>query len=123
MGRRDKLIALTVILGLLWLFVTAEQSSPGPSASLRVGAAMVSLLLAPLLIAWALAVVIGALCRNWQSAVALNLLASLPALALALVFSAAPLATTSAVLDIAAPLAALGWLGWLLRSLRVEFND
>jgi len=114
---------LTVIVALVWLFVTSLQSLPGPGLTVRIGDTMLSLTPAPGLVACALAALIGAQCRRWQSAIALNLFASLPALALA-VMTTTPerYSFASAALDIAAPLAALGWLGWLLRSLPAEFH-
>ena len=121
MSHRDRLIALTVVVALLWLFATALQPTSGPAVMFWVGDGVI--LLTPLvgLIAYALAALIGALSRRWQSAVALNLLAGLPALAL-VALTTVRLSFGLPTLDIMAPLAALGWLGWLLRSLRVEFS-
>lgn len=69
----------------------------------------------------ALSIVIGAISRGWQGAIALNLIASLPAALLAVVVFHASSNGGIGTLYLLAPLAALGWFGWLLRFVRAEF--
>ena len=69
----------------------------------------------------ALSIVIGAISRGWQGAITLNLIASLPAALLALVVFHASSNGGIGTLYLLAPLAALGWFGWLLRFVRAEF--
>ena len=123
MSRRDQLIGLMALEALLWMFFIM-QSAPGPTSTIFVtlfGASIFPLGLLLLVAVCALPIIIGALSHRWQGAIALNLIASLPALVFSFPgFSPQMFGANS--LYILAPLAALGFFGWLLRFVRVEFS-
>lgn len=121
MSRRTKLIALLSIEGLLWLAVQVipmnqfgNVAFSGPVLGPLVNLVIVALLFAP-------AVLVGALCRQWQGAVALNPLAIIPAAAVSLLVPYTRTAYGLGGLTLFIVIAALGLLGWLLRFVRAEF--
>lgn len=125
MGRRDRLIGLIVVEALLWMFMMSQSAASGPDSTISAtlfGVRIFPLGLALLIAVCALPIIIGALSRSWQGAIALNLIASLPALVFyVLGFSSQGFGAE--LLYILTPLAALGWFGWLLRFVRAEFSE
>ena len=120
MSRRTKLIALLCAEGVLWLAVMLLQTgefghvgASGPLLGPLLNLVFLALLFIP-------AVAVGALCRQWQSAIALNPLAIIPAFAVSLVLPFRP-AYSLGGLTLFVVVAALGLLGWLLRYVRAEF--
>lgn len=123
MHRRAWLISLVVAEALLWAVASGFPFFRFTSLSLfyvAVAGTILPLVVVLNIVALSIPVLIGALSRTWQSAVALNVIASLLTVILTLVvvhnngiFSLIEGAT--------APLAALGWFGWLLRFVRAEF--
>jgi hypothetical protein len=69
----------------------------------------------------ALALIVGMLSRGWQGAIALNLIASAPTVIVMALFGRSGPNLDTMLLSLVAPLAALGWFGWLLRFVRAEF--
>ena len=121
MSRRTTLIALLCAEGLLWLGVMLMQSGnfghvylSGPLLAPLLNLVTLALLFIP-------AVLVGALCRQWQSAVALNPLVILPAFAVSLVLPFGRFAYGLGGLTLFVVVAGLGLLGWLLRYVRAEF--
>ncbi len=121
MSRRTTLIALLCAEGLLWLGVMVMQSGnfghvylSGPLLAPLLHLVTLALLFIP-------AVLVGALCRQWQSAVALNRLVILPAFAVSLVLPFGRFAYGLGGLTLFVVVAGLGLLGWLLRYVRAEF--
>ncbi|HZC05331.1 MAG TPA: hypothetical protein VE338_06795 [Ktedonobacterales bacterium] len=128
MSRRDKLIGLMCVEALVWLATSVMQMYPESQPRFAItygGAAIIGMMFAVIQVAllFAPAVLIGTLSRQWQGSIALNMLAIAPAFALAVAgqpyaqrFGGLPLAAFAVV-------AALGFLGWLLRFVRLEFTD
>ena len=121
MSRRTKLIALLCAEGVLWLAVMLLQTgefghvgASGPLLGPLLNLVFLALLFIP-------AVAVGALCRQWQSAIALNPLAIIPAFAVSLVLPFSRFAYGLGGLTLFEVVAALGLLGWLLRYVRAEF--
>lgn len=121
MSHRTKLIALLCAEGLLWLAVMVLQEGllghagvSGPLLAPLANLVTLALLFIP-------AVLVGALCRQWQSAVALNPLVILPAFAVSLVLPFGRFAYGLGGLTLFVVVAGLGLLGWLLRYVRAEF--
>lgn len=126
MSRRDKLIGLMCVEALVWLAASLVSLEPAgqPDITVMVRTPLVGLIFALALIAlrFAPAVWIGALSRQWQGAIALNLIAIAPAFALATAWGGA-IAFGASGLAVFGVAAALGFLGWLLRFVRLEFAE
>lgn len=127
MPRRDSLIALVFLEALLWFFVTGTLFVPGlrmlsPFGAVF-GSVQVTLVQVVNIGALALAFIVGMRSRTWQGAIALNLIASAPAVLLTTLTYHLESNVDMALLYLVAPLAALGWCGWLLRFVRAELAD
>lgn len=126
MSRRDKLIGLMCVEALVWLATSLMSLGPAGQPHIRVMiqapllALLVTLVQAALL--FAPAVWIGALSRQWQGAVALNLIAIAPAFALTSIVGVGGFGGYGS-LSTFGIVAALGFAGWLLRFVRVEFAE
>jgi hypothetical protein len=120
-SRRTKLIALLCAEGVLWLAAMVMQT--GNFGHVGVSSPLLGPLLnlVTLALLFVPAVLVGALCRQWQGAVALNPLAIVPAFALSLVLPFGRFAYGLGGLTLFVVVAALGLLGWLLRYVRAEF--
>ena len=70
------------------------------------------------------AILIGLVSRQWQGAIALNVVAILPAIALAMVAPSYQRYPAFGVqgFTLVVAIAALGFFGWLLRFVRAEFS-
>jgi hypothetical protein len=122
--RRAWLILLMSVEALFWLATVgtpAGRFDPRPYA-VTPGAVQWMLVVLQVALMVAPAIVIGALSRTWQGAVALNLIASLPAVLLVGLWRANPYNMEASMLGLMAPLAAFGLFGWLLRFVRAEFT-
>lgn len=124
MSRRDKVIALLCIEALVWLGVGAIQTFSGAHIALENGVVVAIFGLVSLALLFLPAILIGMLSRQWQAAIALNVIAILPAVALAAV--ASPYQRFPAFgmqgFTFVGAIAALGFFGWLLRFVRAEFS-
>ena len=120
MRRRTVLIILVVVEAIL--AVAAYDATTSPQVSIAINGAQSSLLALGYLLALALGVVVGALCRAWQGAIALAMLAALPtAIQVILRTHANPLGYLD-ILAVMAPLVTMGLLGWLLRYASAEIS-
>lgn len=125
MARRNMLIALVCLEAVLWLVVTGTHIVPFlPDLSLfsaTLASNSVSLFQLVNVVVLALAFIIGMLSQSWQGAIALNLLASAPTVIVMSLAVRLGANLDSEVFSFMAPLAVLGWFGWLLRFARAEF--
>lgn len=120
MSRRLFLIALVVIEAILALVIFRASFSPGYFIAL--GGSKTSLIAIVDILMLTIGVVVGALCRAWQGAIALAMLASLPT-AIQEVFMTRPGTTTNMdIVYLMAPFIAMSLLGWLLRYASAEIN-
>lgn len=117
MASRVALSALVIVEALLWLAATNSPLTRMYWLTLAGRPYPLGVILSAL--ACALAFVIGLLCRKWRGAIALPALVGL--LALIFVILTSGVSPASGMLYVVAPPVALGWLGWLARSLRAEF--
>lgn len=125
MGRRGWLIVCVIVEMLLLLWDTSAPLHvlPYGFGVFVIGGVTTSVASLLTAVPYALAIVVGALSRRWQGAIALNLIALLPAfLVIMFVSSATGSNLGSALFLFAEPLAALGWTGWLLRFVRAELT-
>ena len=121
-SHRAKLLWLLGAEALLWLGTRLAQAIfvervgfSGPLIGPLVNLVILALLILP-------AVLVGMLCKQWQGAIALNVLAVVPAFLLSLAMPyvrPGPLGTGG--LNFFVIIAGLGLLGWLLRFVRAEF--
>lgn len=120
MTRRTILIALVVVEAILALLIYRAPLSSGYFVA--VGGSPTSLISLANILMLALGVVVGALCRAWQGAIALAMLAALPTVVQVLLRAHAnPLAYLD-MLAVMAPLVVMGLLGWLLRYASAEIS-
>ena len=120
LGRRTLLIILVVVEAILTLLNYSAFTNP--QISIVLGGAPAPALALIAIITLALGVVVGALCRRWQGAVALAMLAALPTVARdILMFPREPLASAN-IIALMAPLVIVGLLGWLLRYASAELD-
>lgn len=120
MRRRTLLIILVVVEATVALL--AYDTATIPQFYVSVNGAQSSLPAIGYLLALALGVVVGALCRAWQGAIALAMLAALPTVIQVLLRAHAnPLAYLD-MLAVMAPLVVMGLLGWLLRYASAEIS-
>ncbi|HEY8323133.1 MAG TPA: hypothetical protein VIG77_01485 [Ktedonobacterales bacterium] len=124
MSHRAKLLWLLGLEAVMWLAERLLLDNPrgpgGPEFSGPVLGPLVNLVILALL--FLPAVLVGMLCRQWQAAIALNVLAVVPAFLLSLAMPyvrPGPLGTGG--LNFFVIIAGLGLLGWLLRFVRAEF--
>ena len=127
MQHRAWIVTLLVVEALLWVVVADFPYSGNLThisphlLALTLAGIQISLLFALNVAALVIAALIGALSRSWQSAIALNIIASL--LAFVYLLMVAHIEPLFLLIEGAiAPLAALGWFGWLLRFVRAEFT-
>jgi hypothetical protein len=116
MSRRGWLIALAIIEAVFWLSIEVMPVQRMFWITLGGSAFPLPRLLEAL--AFVGAVIIGALCRSWQGAIAVMWLASTPTLAFTILQEPTSPVNSFYLL---AFLAALGLFGWLLRFVRAEF--
>ncbi len=123
MSQRVKLIALICAEALVWLTSIALRTFPDGHIELGASALIPIFNLVSLALLFLPAILIGMVSRQWQAAIALNVLAMLPAVALATVapaYQRPPFGLQGFTLFTA--IAALGLFGWLLRFVRAEFS-
>lgn len=120
MTRRTILIALVVVEAILALLIYRAPLSSGYFVA--VGGSPTSLISLANILMLALGVVVGALCRAWQGAIALAMLASLPTvIQVSVGFHGGGVANVN-IIALMAPLVAVGLLGWLLRYASAEIS-
>ena len=123
MSRRVKLIALICIEALAWFASIALRTFSGGHIELGTSPLIPVFQLVSLALLFLPAILIGMASRQWQAAIALNVVAILPAVALDTVtpsYLRPPFGLQGFTLF--AVIAALGLFGWLLRFARAEFS-
>ena len=114
------LIALVVIEAFLALVIFRAPISP--STYFNLGGALTPLIILLDILTLVIGVVVGALCRAWQGAIALAMLASLPTAIQDLFMRRLAVETNMDIVYLMAPFIAMSLLGWLLRYASAEIN-
>ncbi len=114
------LIALVVIEAILALIIFRAPFSP--VFFIALDGPMTPLIAIADILMLTIGVVVGALCRAWQGAIALAMLASLPTAIQDIFMTRAGATTNMEIVYLMVPLVVVSLLGWLLRAANAEIN-